>query len=420
MTWLEHLLKNTFIPLLLLSLTAGISGCKKNDDEQSDNDNAYVKEPAWPVLEEENSLSRFFFPDFNYDPSLQPKDDSFTVYFETFKPQSNIEPDEDAIDQTTNDLLFEETVWDDAQIQWVTNSNILSSAQSPFQKVRDYRILTEGNLQPKVIGKNLPIYEAIDDNETIDGNENIFTQHLATEYIWDIGNFDDADDEDLSGQEIQDYETSEDGYTLLPNASIWSDVDGTDSTFSDGATLYSASYSINNNIYVVEAVDDGNEEFSLTAAGITVSSATTLAELISEYQEPVRLEFKFTTDFLNHQTIYIGFDSATQTAHLATTSGAATADASVDYSVDATALTIEIDTQALDATTLEILTLEAFFNPIIVGPDNGSFYAGKHYIATTKDNREKLARIFFFNTIAAGNIQNTFEAWRDDKYQNPP
>jgi hypothetical protein len=405
----KKLLTAILISCSLALLTS--CGGGSDDEDEEDTSNAYVNTPAWPVIEEEQNLALFFLSTFDYDPDRDhdPADDNFVAFFWNFSPQSNIEPDEDDIDQTTNDLLFEETAWEDSELQWVTNEKILSSPQSVFQKSRSYRLLTDSDVGDEQVGKNRPIFEAIE--------EDVFTKHLGTTYIWDFGDFDDAEDENLEGEKLEDYEFSEGGYSLLPNVEIWSDIDNTDETFSSNAMLYTASFSVNEDNFVIEAVDDDNGNYSLAAANFD-NSSTSLVDAIALFQEPTRLPFKFTTNFIENKTVHMGFDSATQRVVLATTSSAGSEVVTVDYRVNAAELYAEIDIQDLSRADLETLGLETTFNPIIIGPvPTEGFFIAKHYIKTTKETRENLPPVFLFNTEAQNDIQATFKAFRDAKYE---
>lgn len=414
----------------MLSVMASLSACNGSDEEETSSDlDPNVKVPAMDILEAEGTLHIFTLQDFDTDPTDDVPTRAFIANFSM--PAVTYEPDEEDEDETLNDLGWTENKWVDSSRDWVLISN--PELDTQFEDLREYRVLEDGNLQAPVAKLNQPTFEAID--------ENIYERYLGAIFVWDMDNLTDKAGEDVSGEEIADYQDYED-YAILPEAEIWGDnVD-----FSEGAVIYGATRSVAADVITVEAVGaDGS--FSLSPTHISSGDGeATIEDALASFPlyGTTRLAYQFTLNYGTTQltsykpnavryetnnTIYLTFDTNTLEVGLytnSTGSSLVTTTSYTDYSTDGY---IEIDTRSLDEGDRKLLGLPTYFNPVILGPfstdgsaltnttDNAYFY-GKHYIKTTDSNRTSLDPVLFLNPTAKNDVMSAFESYQDERYDD--
>ena len=407
--------------LLVLVLGSVLSACNGGSDDEEDDD-VSVARPANEILLEEGSLHRFHMRSF-YRDSVDIDNDIMILDFDNFRPAaSNVEPDEDD-DQTLNDLPYSKDSWNETTVSWASISNPLL-ADSTFQKIRSWRVLSNNNLWAPVQRLNQPIYETID--------ENVFERQLATRFVWDFGGYGDIrTDLDLSGDAIEDYQTLY-GFDFLPYAQIWAESGGWvsdgdfDFRFSEGATVYGASRSVASDTLVVESVDN-NGEFDLALTRFGQGLADIDTALAAYPHAGARLAYRFTVDYSQHHIIYLSFDTALKTVRLYSDNSGGSHIAETAYNEHPENSYIEIDTSALDSADRILLGLPAYFHPIITGPftSDGSisadisqkaYYYGKRYIRTDELNRLALTPYFFMNNTAKEDIKRAFREWREQEH----
>jgi hypothetical protein len=411
---MKNLLSKTFVCAFLVS-SLFISACHDEEDTDSDKLNPYVDTPANPILTAEGSLHLFDISSFIQDP-LNVDNDIMVLTFNNFTPAtSNDEPDEDEND-TLNDLGWTQNDWnEDAPTNWLTISSPASSTL--YQKTRQYRVLEDGLLSAAITTLNRPVYEAID--------KNIYERQLGAVFVWDFGNYTDEAGEDVSGEDMIDYENFY-NFDLLDHVSIWAE----NAVFSSGAKIYGATRSIAADTLTVESVENnGNFSLSYTKFGTGQPDLESAIAIYPQYG--TRMEYRFTVDYATHSTVYITFDTATDMAYLWQTQGGSVV-FSAPYTLHSNPSYLEIDTASLAEDERIILGgIPAYFNPVIIGPytEDGtasnnladkSYFYGKHYIKTNAVNRLNLSPIFFFNPIAKTDIQNTFKAWREERHLDGP
>lgn len=383
--------------IVFLLSTVLLSACNRNEEDTSDK--IKVAGPANEILQKEGSLHIFKLQTFVQMPDS--RDDIMLLTIDSFSPSTtNIEPEEDD-DPTLNRLKYKQLSWNEDYLSWaVFNDPLLDSK---YQKIRSYRVLDNGLLQAEVNTRlNSPIYETIDDN--------IFERQLATRFVWDFSRYGAIRSErDVSGDRIDDYKNLY-NYLLLPYVDKWADIHLETIRFSEGATLYAASRSVAQDVVVVESVYNNNG-FDLAPTRIAQGASSLNAALNTFPMGGNRLAYQFTVDYDQHHTLYMTFDTNLNKARLFTTvSGAPIAD--VDLIIDSSKPYIEIDTQMLSVSERQSLHLPSYFNPVIIGPFAGDFFYGKHYIKTDAANRLQLEPLFFLNTAAKNDVENTFKRWR--------
>jgi hypothetical protein len=399
------------VVLLVLSGFLLLTACHDDDDEEDkDALNPYVDTPANPFLVQEGSLHLFKIDTFFQD-LADIDNDIMVLTFDNFTPAStNIEPDEDE-DKTLNDLGWTQTSWDEDTTAWLQVSSPKSTAI--HQKTRQYRILTADNLSAAHTTLNQPIYEAI--------KKNVYERQLAATFVWDLGNYTDDMGDDVSGEEIADYESFY-GFELLEHASIWGDG----LFFSNGATIYGATRSVAADTLVIESVDNGSS-FSLAPTKLGAGIGDIETALDAYPQGVARLEYRFTVDYSTNSIVYISFDTSNDLAYIYTSSSGST-NFSVPYTIHTTPSYVELDTASLDDSQRFILNgLQPYFNPIIAGPytadgttsseiTDKAYYYGKHYIKTNEASRLTLKPLFFLDPTATSDVQNAFKTWRQERH----
>ena len=395
---------------LLLIFCLILGGCD-NNDEDDDSISSTFGEPAHPILEAEGSLHVFSL--INFIDLTDVDDDIMTLQIENFTPATDTtEPDEDADDQTTNDLGFSVYNWDESNlVNWVTDSAPLVN-DSIYQLNRPYRLFTNGDtLSAPINTLNQPIYEAIDDE--------VYERQLGVSFLWSMS---DTEGEDIEGDDLDQYLTiSINGraWPVLEQADVW--ASDSDDVFSEGSRLYSGVRIVTSDVYQIESVSQVDGSFSLDSVGFDFG-VSSLTAMTANYQT-TSLEYQYTLDYSTHRTIYIRFNPTTNEATVSSTDGSS--DSTANYTVHSHYL--EIDTSSLDQTDLDTLGLPRYFNPIIVGPftvsgstssdsaDNGYFY-GKRYITSTTELAAQLEPIIFFNSTAINDIQQDFSDWRTEEH----
>lgn len=394
-----------YLVLLGISATLAVTGCNSGD-ETDDDQSVDVGKPANDILVEEGSLHIFRVQDF-YQDNDDIDNDIMILTIDNFAPSSStVEPDEDE-DQTLNDLPYTQQSWKEDNISWASNSNPL--LDSKYQKPRSYRVLKDNVLQAAPAGTlNKPVYETIDDN--------VFERQLGASFVWDFGNYgDNKSKQDVSNKKLEDYDTLY-GYSVLPHISVWSDLDGqTAPRFSEGAVIYAASRSVAYDAVVVEAVINGND-FDLAPTRIAAGSADLTAALALYPYGGSRLAYQFTVDYDKHYTVYMNFDTVLGKARLYDTSGGSTPVAEADLTLHADKPYAEIDTMALTSGERLLLNLPSYFNPVIIGPFDGAYFYGKHYVRTNETNRLLLEPVFFLNPEAKSDVEDVFKAWRNQEH----
>lgn len=411
---MNHYTSIKFITALLV-LCAAVSSCRDSEEDE-DGLNPYVQEPAYAILLREGSLHLLSVVTFYEDPG-NIDNDLMVLHFDSFSPAStNVEPDEDKDeDKTLNDLGWIRSSWDEDSLTWKSNTNPKSS--ETYGKTRPYRLLTMGGLSAPVTALNQPIYEAVD--------ENVYERQLAATFVWDFGSYTDETGEDISGEEIAEYESlnlGSNNYELLPYATIW----GENVPFSSGAKIYGATRSVATDTLVIEAVEDlGSFSLTKTRFGTGIAS---IEDALSAYPQDVqRLEYRYTLDYSSYNKLYISFETSNDIAYVYN-SASGSVYFEVPYTVHTDPSYIEIDTASLaDDARIILGGLPTYFNPIIAGPytsdgsysgniSNKSYFYGKHYIKTDAVNRLQLTPVFFLNNQAKTDVENTFRSWRQTRH----
>lgn len=382
------------ILLITLCCTALIA-CRSHITE--DEDKPKVGEAANPILLENGSLYQVAFQQFYQ--ATDPRYDIMAVTIDRFAPSTtNIEPDKDDDDQTTNWLKYSQESWNESFQKWESMSAPLQQAH--FQKTRPYREVRSSGLSPVLTTTNRPIYETIDDN--------IFERQLTVRFVWDFAPFNGTKTErNLYNDRLDDLEKLY-GYTVLPHVNQWADIDREIVRFSQDAKIFAASRSVDKEATLIESVLTNNE-YSLTPVQFAEGEASLDAALA--LYASTRLNYQFVLDYQEQYSIYISFDLVNETAQLyGTINGASIAEASLIFNNDRSL--VEIDTQALTQAERAALHLPAYFNPVMIGPFESKYFYGKRYIKTTQQNRNLLEPMFFFNQTAKQDIEQTFKRWR--------
>lgn len=414
---MQKITSKRILALLFIS-SLFISACHDEDDSDSGKLNPFVDTPANPILTDEGSLHLFKISSFIED-SVNVDNDVMVLTFDNFTPSSTSqEPDTDE-DQTLNDLGWTQNDWDENTTNWLSVASPQSS--SIYQKTRQYRILENNLLSAPHTQLNRPTYEAID--------KNIYERQLGATFVWDLGNYTDDSGKDVSGDQLVDYEffTAPGlSFDLLDQVSIWAE----NAVFSNGAKIYGGTRSIAADLLTVESVENSGN-FSLTNTRFGTGQPDLETAILIYPENGARLEYRFTVDYATHGKMYITFDTNNDLAYLWTTQSG-NVFFSVPYTVHANPSYLEIDISSLDESIRNLLGgLPAYFNPVIIGPytedgtasDNiadKSYFYGKHYIKTNAVNRLKLSPVFFFNSIAKADIQNTFKSWRETRQLDGP
>lgn len=403
--------------LCFIGIYSVIAGCH-DEEPVEDALDPYVENPAYNLLVSTGALYTFTFSSLIED-SNDIRNDIMVLNFDNFTPPStNIEPRPDDV-QTTNDLGWKQSAWDEANRIWAVPSSPKSS--SPYNKVRQYRLLNAdtNNLDAAITTLNNPTYEAI--------NKNIYERQLGAVFVWDFGNYTQSKGENVSNKKMTDYETFY-GFSLLPNVNKWGVTYTThlNRRFSTNAIIYGATYSVAKDTLTVESVYD-NGSYSLTKTKFGTGEADIETALLSYPQGSSRLEYGFTLNYTQNNKIYMSFDTASNIAYLYPTS-TSSVEFSVPYTLHSNPDYVEINTSSLTESGRIILNnLPTYFYPIITGPftENGSlssdpsqksFFYGKHYVKTDALSRLKLQPVFMFNPTAKADIENAFKQWRLDRH----
>ena len=422
-------MKKEFLKNLAFLLTFGcccllLASCNNDDEyEEEEDTSADVGKSAHPVIVEAGSFHIFSLKEFYQAADVD--DDIMVLVFDDFTPSATTEdPDEDDedADQTANYLGWTQEYWQEETLSWGTNQ--LPKQDSAYQKSREYRVLTDNQLKAPTTVINEPIYETIDDD--------IFERQLAATFVWDMASYGIFDSEhEVDRDDIADYENFY-SFSILPHASIWAE----DAEFSEGAIIYGASRSVNEEVIVVESVFGDDSKFSLDDTEFA-QGATSLKAALEQYSSDTkRLEYQYTLDYKEHYSIYLSFETSnfdstgSGTAKVSRSSGSETHDVSytVHYDEAHNPIYIEIDTASLSSGIRDLLgNLPAYFNPVILGPfsKNGSqlsetdvkrYYYGKRYIRTDEDNRIHLKPVIFLNETAKNDIKTAFSNWRIERH----
>ncbi len=424
--------------ILLCCLQLG--GCNSVDcDEEPDNeecqndDNVNIDTPAYPILEEQASLSSFSVQRFSENSDYNQEDMQLEfLNYSTAETNEKLTNREQEDTPWINDLTNTTSVWDEkAPRQWEKNETPFLISGSLYQKTKPYRLLVSGNLQATMTSeKNYSLFEA--------ELEDIFEQQQGVQYIWDLGDIELEgigrinDEINLENRFIRNYVTHPDSETLslLPFANIWDENE----KFSEGATVYTLTRRVTKNVLIIESVLQNNE-FTLEPTRFT-QTQDNLTDAISSW--PISedtensLEILYSLGALQHEKIRMQFDPDAKEVEIFKDESANTITCTIEvarsncqrwripYKVSNDEKFLEIDLQQLTYATLEDLSLSGEFNFIIAGPfdDEQNFYYGKHYIETAAGNVQKITPSFLFNPVARDDIQRVFRAWREERYDD--
>jgi len=400
-----------------------------------------IGEEANKILEEQGGLYQFTLTSFdlnNTDDNV--RDDTVALYFNSYLPaDTNTPPDEDdKTAQTDNDLYYEERLWsesDPGNLQWKVDRFPFEGQHSPYNKTRPYRVIVGDTLSLALNVQNKPIYEAIDDE--------LVERHLGATFVFDLNGFGDIKKHyELHNDNFDKYtslESSSGGrsFNLLEHASVWGD----NNAFNEGAELFTGIRKVNNDIIVVESTLN-NDNYDFTQVGFD-SGTTDINTLPDNYSNGIQspIAFHFTNNYIEAYSLYVSFDSGSQTAYLHS-DASSDAIASTSYSIENN-LYIEIDIQQLSATAnnanpsaslldlQQSLNLSSDYNIAITGPflsdnedlqvgdANAKYYFAKRYLQSESETNIDLQQpVFFFNGQAQSDIEAQFLTWRQEQYDN--
>ncbi len=424
-----------------LTLSACQLGSSSEEEESTDSgDNENVTEdsenPAYEILEAEGGLASFSILDFYQDSSdlAQDRMELFFLSFGQASTDNEIDNDDDA-DQTQNDIPVSREVWNEQKdaLAWKTISNPFDDTLSPYNQFRPYREVTTDENSQLILSssssnsKNKPLYEAIEGE--------ILEHQLAASYVWDMSVDTDSSldkEYDLNNDRFDDYETLE-TYSVLPNSSIWGDNE----KFSTGAKLFVGFKRINRNVSSVESTWDSSA-FTFNNVRLSVQSEA-LSDIPNRYLQSgtARLSFPYTLELVDSHEVFIDFDPASSTAYLYSSSDQSSdAIASAPYSTDISNKAINIDIQNLTGQLsnagktqlelLEALSLTSNFNLAVIGPyasedtsgEAEYFYLAKAYVTPNETQKKLLTPFFMFNGSAQSDIQEQFEAFREEEHDD--
>ncbi|NRB40557.1 MAG: hypothetical protein HRU20_19150 [Pseudomonadales bacterium] len=418
--------------LIFLNACSAKVDCDEEPDHEDCQEENTISRPAYPILEEYDGLSQFYIHEFEL------ADKNFRAEMINYGLAQNTDPSNSEIedDPTLNLIPIESDIWEEIYIDWGTNDSPFATESSLYLKNKPYRLLIEGELKNSVDNsKNQPTFTA--------AKKNINELQQAVSFTWDFGDTEIENVLDLNARmnvansSIKNYETHPDTtgtlyeVGILPYATQWAD----NTKFSEDAIIYGGTRSVTEDVLIIESLLSGNS-FSLPEANFDSgfeSINAVIAQWPSDNNAAVHLNIKFSVAYLEHFDVKVQFNINNQTAQIFTTNNANVSichpgddDAKlcdrfeVPYIEHPDENYIEIDLSLLSHNRLQSLNLPGYFNLIIAGPfdETNNYFYGKHYIQTNSDNRIKLAPQFWLNPIAAKDVRNQFQLWRQEAFDD--